>query len=317
MGEPAQSVDDMMTAPHSLPMLLSAHVDGWIAYAGYTGNSVRQRRQLVGQFLVTIGDPEPTGLTVDHCLDWWSTIGHLAPASRHSHLAAVRRFMAYLVARRIITGDPTAGIIGPKIPSDPPVVLSTAEIVTLITSMQCVRDRCIVALMLGCGLRAAEVASVRVEDIDLVRRQLAVIGKGSRRRQVPVPQLTADCITAWLAERPMIHGQLIRRLYGTGGPVRADYVAKRVSSHLTALGIKRGAWDGRSSHVLRRTCATTLLEEGASIRDVQTVLGHTQLSSTERYLAVPNVTRLLEIVDRGPMAVAARWSTLSTLPPAA
>lgn len=95
-------------------------------------------------------------------------------------------------------------------------------------------------------------------------------------------------------------GPLIRSL--DGERLDPPMLRNRLTRVLYNVGVKQGPHDGRSPHVLRRTCATTLLESGASIRDVQRILGHASIATTERYLALPDTRRLLDLVDRGPMA---------------
>lgn len=105
--------------------------------------------------------------------------------------------------------------------------------------------------------------------------------------------------------------QLVRnplgQTFSPGAPIeRLRKLPPRLRNRLTRVlynvGVKQAPHDGRSPHVLRRTCATTLLESGASIRDVQRILGHSSLATTERYLALPDTRRLLELIDSGPMS---------------
>jgi site-specific recombinase XerD len=154
------------------------------------------------------------------------------------------------------------------------------------------------ALMLGCGLRAFDVTQLDVDDVDLAQRVLRVHGKGGKVRLVPVPELVADLLAVHLDG--MGDGPLVRT--DGGHRLSAERLRARLTSALYRAGVKHGPLDGRSSHVLRRTCATALLESGASLVDVQAVLGHADLSSTSRYLALPDVKRLRSVIEGGPLA---------------
>jgi integrase len=79
-------------------------------------------------------------------------------------------------------------------------------------------------------------------------------------------------------------------------------MSELLAAWMREAGIKRRRLDGRGAHALRRTCATTLLEHGSTLVDVAAVLGHSQLSSTQRYLALPDAKRLLAVIETGPMA---------------
>lgn len=112
--------------------------------------------------------------------------------------------------------------------------------------------------------------------------------------------MVADLLSNHLAG--MADGPLI--CTPCGHRLSAEQLRFRLTRELYAAGIKRHALDGRSSHVLRRTCATTLLEHGATLPAVQAILGHTELSSTQRYLALPDAKRLLAVIESGPLSAA-------------
>jgi integrase len=126
----------------------------------------------------------------------------------------------------------------------------------------------------------------------------ARIMRALKGTDVPVPELVADLLAVHLVG--MGDGPLVRT--AGGHRLSAERLRARLTSALYRAGVKHGPLDGRSSHVLRRTCATALLESGASLVDVQAVLGHADLSSTSRYLALPDVKRLRAVIEGGPLA---------------
>lgn len=279
---------------------LSDHIPAFLDARSYRPASIRQRRGLLAQFVDRTGDPRARDLTVELVLGWWSSLAPLRPASRKAHLGAVRVFVRHLRAIGAVDGDPTLAIEAPSVPRPEPVTLTAAEIVRLLAGLPTARDRCMVALMLGCALRGGEVASLNVEDVDLDARVLTVLGKGGQSRFVPMPTAAVECVTEWLAERPATSGPLVRRV-DSEERLSVHQLRQRVTRLLADAGIKRSAWDGRSPHALRRTCASELLESGASLRDVQTVLGHRSLASTEHYLRRPDRARLQRVIEQGPL----------------
>lgn len=279
---------------------LSDHIPAFLDARSYRPASIRQRRGLLSQFVARTGNPRARDLTVELVLGWWSSLATLRPASRKAHLGAARVFVRHLRAIGAVDGDPMLVIEAPTVPRPEPVTLTGAEIVRLLAGLPTARDRCMVGLMLGCALRGGEVASLNVEDVDLDARVLTVLGKGGQSRFVPMPTAAVECVTEWLVERPATSGPLVRRV-DDEGRLSVHQMRQRVTRLLTEAGIKRAAWDGRSPHALRRTCASELLESGASVRDVQTVLGHRSLASTEHYLRRPDRARLQRVIESGPL----------------
>src|SRR5690606_17913713 len=120
---------------------------------------------------------------------------------RQAHLSAVRVFCQHLRHLGAMHDDPTDVITRPRSYKREPVTLSAVEIITLLYHIPNARDRCMVALMLGCGLRAMDVAGLDVGDVDFVRKRLLIDSKGGKQRAVPIPVATLECLTDYLMER--------------------------------------------------------------------------------------------------------------------
>lgn len=272
------------------------HIEPFIVARSYAPSSAKQRRFLLNQFCDAVDE-----LTVEQVYLWWASIAHLSDATRRAHLSAVRQFVAHLRTIGVIDHDPTATITPPRLHHAPPVTITAVEAIRFLACIGNLRDRTAAALMLGCGLRAGDVARLDVDHIDLVQRIARVPGKGGKVRLVPIPEVVADILHRHLDG--MEAGALIRT--GCGHRLTAEQLRFRLTRELYRAGIKRGPHDGRSSHVLRRTCATTLLESGAAtLVDVQAILGHVALSSTQRYMALPDAKRLLSVIESGPLSAA-------------
>lgn len=275
----------------------ASHVEPFISARSYAPASAKHRRTVLRHFVDEVGDD----LSVEAMFRWWASIAHLSVASRRAHLGAVRAFVAHLRVVGVLDGDPTASITAPKDQPAPPVTISPAEATRFLATIGNRRDRVAAALMLGAGLRGGDVARLDVDDVDLGERILRVHGKGGKTRLVPLPAVVVAMLTEHLDgmdDGPLIRGR-------TGGRLTPNYLRARLTDELRAAGIKRGPLDGRSSHVLRRTCATTLLEGGeATMVDVQAILGHASLSSTQRYLALPSAKRLRGVIESGPLHAA-------------
>jgi integrase/recombinase XerD len=154
------------------------------------------------------------------------------------------------------------------------------------------RDRALLELLYSTGLRRAEVAGLRLGQVDAVRRVVLVqAGKGQRDRVVPIGRRALRWVARYLRRsRPQLVGSedpgylfLNRR----GRPFRLNRLSERVAAYVRAAGLaKRG-----SCHLFRHTMATALLEGGADVRDVQEMLGHASLATTARYTHV-SIARL-------------------------
>lgn len=208
-------------------------------------------------------------------------------------LSAMRTFFRFLRLTGRLAQDPTAALRSPKVGRRLPTVLSVRETAEGLErppadSALGLRDRALLEILYGSGLRVSEAAGLTLDALDTERREVRVMGKGRRERIVPLGGAAARALDRYLAHgRP----ELLR-----AGRGRADapYVfVNRFGGRLGARGIRRRvvAWLGREAtavgpHTLRHAFATHLLEGGADLRAVQELLGHASLSTTQIYTHV-------------------------------
>jgi integrase/recombinase XerD len=224
----------------------------------------------------------------------------LSARSAARHLSAVRGFSKFLLRERVTKSDPTALVDAPKLSRKLPTFLTVAEIDALLAAPDAktprgLRDAAMITLMYAAGLRVSELVSLRTSDVDLVRGVVAPLGKGSKRRLVPVAEVAIDLVRRYLREvRPgVVEVARVknRKAAGSGdvlfvsprgGALTRMGFWKILRGHLLAAGIAKKI----SPHKLRHSFATHLLARGADLRAVQTMLGHANVATTEIYTHV-------------------------------
>lgn len=292
------AIADLRSAP--VQPATSTYIEGFIAARRYAKTSATHRRSVCLRFCEFVGDPAPRDLTAPLCLDWWATLTNAKPATASAYLKSVRQMLRHLRDIDVMEHDPLKAIRPPKVPRTSPRVLSPADVQKVIHACETPRDRCMVALMLGCGLRSVDVARLEVEDIDLVEGMMIVHGKGGHRDIVPMPSAVVAAVVEYLSIRGTDDGPLIIS-QRTGRALDSQTVQQRMNVViLPRAGVHRSARDGRGAHALRRTFASTLLDQGTSVRDVQILLRHQSLATTERYLRRPEAAQLRSAVETGP-----------------
>jgi integrase/recombinase XerD len=204
-------------------------------------------------------------------------------------LSALRHFYRFLLLDRLIQRDPTLNIETPKQWKVLPKSLSNAEIEQLLVSgkdetILRVRDRTILEVLYAGGLRVSEVIGVGLEDLKLDLGYVLVRGKGDKERIVPLGKASQHMLTAYLEDaRPKILGERGSKylFIGKGG--------KRLTRQRVWQLVRASAPAGSrkaSPHMLRHSCATHMVENGADLRTVQTLLGHADISTTQVYTHV-------------------------------
>jgi integrase/recombinase XerC len=239
--------------------------------------------------------------------------GH-ARASVARKLSALRAFGRYLRREGWIEGDPAGLVVSPKKEHKVPAHLSVAEMEKLLdvpdtTERLGRRDRAILELFYASGLRLSELVGLDVGDVNLGARIVRVMGKGGKERQVPFNTTTEKVLRAWYKDRAvLVNSQLRtpdshRRRGGPSGPPGEALFLNSRGGRLTGRSVQRllaryvslcSTRFGISPHALRHSFATHLLERGADLRAIQELLGHVQLSTTQRYTHV-NAAQLLDV----------------------
>ena len=205
-------------------------------------------------------------------------------------LSAVRSFHRFLIREGETDHDPTAAIARPRVPRGLPRPLTVEEALRLLEAPSDdpagVRDRAILELLYGSGLRISELVGLDVDDVDLEERSVRVLGKGGKEREVPLGRYGSDAVEAYLTRaRPSFATTRSRAalfLNQRGGRLTRQGCAQLLARHVKTAGIRRRV----TLHTLRHTYATHLLEGGADVRVVQELLGHASVATTQVYTLV-------------------------------
>lgn len=217
-------------------------------------------------------------------------------------LAAVRSFFRYLYSQGTISSNPAKLVHTPRLPDPKPRFLSIRQIETILdlpddNSDRGFRDRAILELLYASGVRISELVQMNVEDISLKQRLVRVYGKGKKERIVPFGQRARLALEVYLARR----AALLRRHKSTREP-NAVFLNLR-GSRISARSVQRNLenYIRKSAlllnvhpHLFRHSFATHLLNNGADLRSIQELLGHSSLSTTQKYthLSVEELVRV-------------------------
>ena len=230
-----------------------------------------------------------------------------APASVARALVAVRSLHRFCEDEGMAPGNPAEDVERPRVPAGLPKALSEDEVGLLLGAVAgddalARRDRAILEVLYGCGVRVSELVGLSLADLDLDASLLRAFGKGAKERVVPVGRLARDALRAWLA--PAGRGALVPARWARRGDGEAVFLNARGGrlSRQGAWGVVRhygdrvGLGDRLTPHVLRHSCATHMLDHGADIRVVQELLGHASISTTQVYTKI-STERLRRVYD--------------------
>lgn len=198
------------------------------------------------------------------------------PATLRLEFSAVRTFCRWLVLDGRIRSDPTIGMRAPRVPRAVPRALAAGDVAACLAACTTSRDRAVIWLMVGLGLRRAEVAGLQVADVDMRARLVYVRGKGGHERIVPLIPEVRRALDAYLADAGAPAGPLIRSLDG-----RHDLEPGTIG--MTTRRIMRRAGVRGSCHSFRHTCASDVADKVGDLRVVQDLLGHRSIATTQIY----------------------------------
>jgi site-specific recombinase XerD len=217
----------------------------------------------------------------------------VAPDSIRRKVSTIHGFYRFLARDGVLPSDPLAGVKPPKKRERLPGILTEDDLRRLIQAPalgtpQGIRDRAILELLYGAGVRISELSSLACSDIDLAERTVRVSGKGNKQRVALFGAPAEGALRRYLAEgRPVLAAAGSRPstalfLNRFGGPLTARAVQIMVQGSATAAGIEASV----HPHLLRHSFATHLLDNGADLRVVQELLGHSSVNTTQVYLHV-------------------------------
>ncbi len=219
-------------------------------------------------------------------------------------LATIRAFFKYLHREGIIKANPARLVPSPKLPKRLPNFLSIDDVLQLIDKTKgigfyLIRDKAILELFYSSGLRVSELTSLNMEDLNTKQRIIKVKGKGSKERLLPIGSHAMEAIKAYLVERLLIKR---KRKHREGNALFLNKFADRITERsvrriVVKFGRAIGIEGSIGPHTLRHTFATHLLHEGADLRVIQELLGHSSLSTTQKYTHL-DIKQLMNVYDK-------------------
>ena len=261
------------------------------------GRDLEQAEELIGRALEAASAAQLAKLG-----QAWSA---LAPATLARKISALRQFFGFLVDEGLRDDDPTHALPRPATRRPLPKILTHAEIERLFATAEAeaqsdspaaVRMLALLELLYGSGLRATELVSLPLSSVPRDAPFLTVTGKGGKARLVPISQRAGAALQRWLGLRPTESPWLFPSRTGHISRVRLFQMLKQLATRADMAPEKL------SPHVLRHAFATHLLEGGADLRALQTLLGHADISTTQIYTHV-DAARLVKLVnERHPLA---------------
>lgn len=282
---------------------------GELERANSSAHTLRNYRSDLDQWLAYLTPPEasaPPDVREIDLLTLREWLAHLydqdlEATSIRRKLAAVRSLFKFLLRNGHIDKNPARLLRTPKSPKRLPRVPTAEQTNQILDRIptedlhqpQPERDRLIFELLYGCGLRVSELASLNLTDFDHSERWVRVLGKGKKERQVPFGSKAAEAMERYLAVRSA-SGDPQALLHGARGQrmgVRAIYEVVRLYTRMMGDG------DSMHPHTLRHAYATHLLSSGADLRAIQELLGHSRLSTTQKYTRV-SLADLLSVYDK-------------------
>lgn len=235
-----------------------------------------------------------------------SYLGSIKVSKRSSAriLSALRSFFDWCVQEGQTKDNPAALVDSPKLGKYLPAVLSVDEVSAIMDSVDLKapagkRDRAILEVLYGCGLRVSEAASLRISKINFEDGFVDVIGKGDKQRLVPLGEMAADAIRAYLEDRPLPYSRAqedILFLNKFGKPLSRVSIFNMVKKQAMIAGIHKEI----SPHTFRHSFATHLIENGADLRIVQEMLGHESILTTEIYTHIDSSTWHRSVLEHHP-----------------
>lgn len=255
-------------------------------------NTVRAYRSDVEQFVSfahQAGVDDPAGVERSLVRRYVASLTAEGRARRtvSRKMAAVRRYFTWARQTGLVPGDPTTGVSAPTGEGRLPRILPGVTLAELLEPpvdpdeppWRRSRDDAVLELLYGSGLRVSELCSLDVDSIDVAAQAITVWGKGGKQRRVPMSDAAVDALHQWMRHR----GECIE---ASSPALFPNSVGRRLGPRDVRRIVDRRSPIGTHPHALRHTFATHLLDGGADLREVQELLGHSDVATTQRYTHV-------------------------------
>jgi integrase/recombinase XerD len=282
-----------MRSSQGLPGVIQDHLRALRLEKGLSDHTIEAYGRDLAQFASFLADEGKTLLSAapDDAATFLAS-GPWRPSTRARKTAALRSFYRQTILDGLSIQDPTRGLAGTRLESDLPRTLSVEEVERMLllprTDPAGLRDKALLETLYGAGLRASEVLSARFQDFDLDVGFVRTLGKGEKERVVPLGRKAIEAVrTYYLRGRPALGGVGTLKapelfLNNRGRRLSRQGLHGIVKHYARLAGLPADV----STHTLRHSFATHLLEGGADLRAVQEMLGHADLSTTQIYTHV-------------------------------
>ncbi len=258
---------------------------------GYAENTINSYKQDLERFFDYLNERgvKIDKITRDDIMDYlvYLRLLRLSPSTVSRHLASLKVFFRYLAYTKRLEKDVASSVRFPKLPRKLPQVLSREEVERLLTFKPKnyieIRDKAILELFYGSGLRVSELINLKFSDINLSEMFVHAFGKGQKERLVPFGKMAKEAVERYIREARPKFPSAFRTNYlflsKKGGPLTRQAIFYIVKKYAKLQGI--GNWI--TPHTLRHSFATHLLEGGADLKILQEMLGHSDISTTQIY----------------------------------
>ena len=266
-------------------------------------NTVASYCSDVEKFMAYV-DCSPELMTSEDIEAYLQSRSLISKRSQARILSSIRSFFGWLVLEGVMTDNPCDLVDFPKLGRYLPDVLSIEEVEAIIESVdtsswQGMRNRALLEILYGCGLRVSEAVSLKISCLYFDEGFIRVIGKGDKERLVPVGEMAADAVNAYLEHRPAPCDQTsddLVFLNRFGSSLSRQSVFKMIKAQALAAGVRKEI----SPHTFRHSFATHLVENGADLRVVQEMLGHESITTTEIYTHIETSKWHSEVLTHHP-----------------
>ena len=248
---------------------------------------------------VRVGD-----VSTDHIVQYFGTLEGLSKRSQARFLSSLRSFFKWTVLEGYVKDNPCDAVDTPKIGRHLPAVLSEDEVSAIIDSVDTgswngLRDRAILEVLYGCGLRVSEVVGLKISNVYFKEGFVRIVGKGNKERLVPIGGMALEAVSDYLAVRPEpsdTASEDILFLNRDGRALSRVSVFTMVKRQAMLAGVHKEI----SPHTFRHSFATHLVNHGADLRVVQDMLGHESILTTEIYTHIDTESWMRDVINHHP-----------------